>query len=216
MVQVSRSSIVSAVSVLLVAAPPLCAQVTGSIGPLVGYYRPFGHFEPASVYSTSLPRQPRDLRASAVGLSGQLSFGRRLGVEAQLTAANSTLPAMNSPAGTVGPTAARVTVATLQAQYDISPVPEKLRLWVGAGPGLVQYGGDAYRCCGSPRSVGAALGAGMSLPLSAMLQVTAGATALRYSVDIGMPPALRANPGSLERGTQTDAILHLGMRWGHR
>ena len=198
-----------------VTATPVYAQISGNIGPLAGYYRPYGHFEPASVYSTSLPRQPRDLRGAAVGLIGQLSFGRRLGVEAQVAVANSTLPAVITPGGASGPTAARVSVATLQAQYDISPAPEKVRLWVSAGPGLVQYGGDAYRCCGSPRSVGVALGAGVSLPVASMLQVTAGATALRYSVDVAMPRALQGNPGSLERGTQTDAIIHVGLRWGH-
>lgn len=211
----SRLSIAFVAPLILAIATPVDAQITGSIGPLVGYYRPFGHFEPASVYSTSLPREPGDLRGRALGVIGQLSFGGRLGVEAQMTMANSTLPAVITPAGAQGPTAARVTVATLQAQYDISPAPEKVRLRISAGPGLVQYGGDAYRCCGSPRSVGVALGAGVSLPVASMLQVTAGATVLRYSVDVAMPPALQGNPGSLERGMQTDAVLHLGLRWGH-
>lgn len=37
------------------------AQVTYAIQPLVGYYQPLGHFDPAAFYSTDLPRTPSDL-----------------------------------------------------------------------------------------------------------------------------------------------------------
>lgn len=195
-------------------AAPAMGQVTGSIGPLVGYYRPFGHFDPASVYSTSLPQEPSDLSGVAWGAEGQLSFGGRLGLEGQLASASSTIPEVITPGGPSGPTNARVTIATLQARYDASPSREKAGVWLSAGPALIEHGGDAYRRYGSPRSVGVAAGIGIAVPITSTLRVVAGVTALRYSFDVPMPAELRYNPGSMEHGTQTDAIFHLGLRWG--
>jgi hypothetical protein len=31
--------------------------------------------------------------------------------------------------------------------------------------------------------------------------------------DLPMPPELRLNPGSLERGRQVDLLVHLGVIW---
>lgn len=204
----------AALVLVIGAAAPANAQIRGDIGPLVGYYQPFGHFEPATVYSTSLPREPNDLRGVAWGAVGHLTFGRRLGMEGQLASASSTIPGIITPAGPRGPTTARVMIATLLGQYDVSPVPERMRLWLSAGPGLVQHGGSAYKSYGSPVSLGVAFGAGIALPIASELQVTAGATAVRYTLDVKMPPELQGNSGSLEHGTRTDAVIHLGLRWG--
>ena len=198
----------------LLFATPLRAQTTVDVGPLFGYYRPLGRFDPASVYSTSLPTNPSDLRAFTWGGAAHLSFGRRLGAEGQLSVANSTIAGGNTPAGPRGPTEAQVVVVTLQGQYDVSPTPEKYRVWLSAGPGLVRHGGDAYAPHGSPVSVGSALGVGITLPITLRLRIAADATTLLYPFDVKMPPELQGNPGSLQHGVQTDALIRLGVRWG--
>lgn len=216
MLPLHRSWIPAAIACAVAAvASRADAQVTADVGPMVGYYQPYGHFDPASVYSTSLPQRPSDLRGVAWGLTGHVSFGRRLGLEGQFATASSTLPAVITPGGSSGSTSARVTVTTVLGQYDISPAPERVRLWLSAGPGFVQHGGSAYRFYGAPRSLGVAMGGGVALPIASALQVTAGATAVRYSLDVRMPAALRANPGSLQHGMQSDVVMHIGLRWGH-
>jgi hypothetical protein len=199
-----------------VIASPLGAQVAFNGGLLAGYYRPFGNFDAASVYSTSLPRVPSELSGFAWGGVAQVAFGGRMGAEAQLSVANSATPGVITPAGPRGPTSAQLVVATLQGQYDISPQPESFRLWVSAGPGLIRHGGDAYAPYGSPVSAAGAFGASLRLPIASRLQVTAGTTTLLYLFDLKMPPELRGNPGSLQRGRQTDVLWQLGMRWGVR
>jgi hypothetical protein len=209
-------SFITALALLAGFAAPALGQISADVGPLVGYYRPLGHFDPTSVYATSLPSNPSQLRGVAWGAEGQLSFGARLGLEGRFAVANSTLPAVNTPAGIGGGKNARVSVATLQARYDVSPAPERVGVWLSAGPAFIQHGGDAYRTYGSPRSVGGAAGVGIALPVTSTLHIIAGATAVRYSFDVPMPADMRLNPGSLQHGMQTDAVIHLGVRWGRR
>ena len=196
-------------------AAPVCAQTTVAMGLVFGYYLPLGHFDPASVYSTSLPIRPSELRAFTWGGTAQISFGGRLGVEGRLSVANSTVPGGITPAGPLGPTGAQEVVATVQGQYDVSPSPENYRVWLSAGPGLIRHGGDAYARYGSPLSLGGAFGVGITLPIMSRLQIAADATTLLYPFDVKMPRDLQGNPGSLQHGAQTDALIHLGARWGH-
>jgi hypothetical protein len=198
---------------------PSRAQTTIEIGPLVGYYRPFGHFDPASVYAASLPTTPSDLRASTWGGTARVSFNRRVGVEGQLSVANSTVPGVNTPAGPREPTRAQLLMVMVQGQYDVSPIPEQFRVLLGAGPALIRHGGDAYAHFGSPVSPGGAIGVGVTLPMVLGLQLTAGASALFYPFDVKMPPNVdtpngQASEGSFQHGFQTDALFHLGLRWG--
>ncbi|HEY9227913.1 MAG TPA: hypothetical protein VIP11_14750, partial [Gemmatimonadaceae bacterium] len=55
----------ASVTALLGLAAPVAAQLRGSVEAFAGYYRPFGKFEPASVYLTSLPETPSDLSSVA-------------------------------------------------------------------------------------------------------------------------------------------------------
>jgi hypothetical protein len=203
-----------ALAVPLAVSLPLPAQTTASAGLIVGYYRPFGHFDPASEYSTDLPGRPSDLRGPTWGGVGHLSIGRRFGVEAQVSVAQSAVPMVDTPDGPRGPTNASVDIVSLEAQYDVSPAPERHRLWLSAGPVLVRHAGDAYAPYGNPRSIGAAGGVGLTVPLRSRLQFAADLTTLWYTFNVPMPPALRLNPGPLEHGAQRDALLHVGLRWG--
>jgi hypothetical protein len=186
------------------------------IGPVVGYYRPFGNFEMPSVYSTSLPNAPGELRAVTRGGMIHASFGRRFGVEGQLAIAHSTIGVEGTSAGPGERTDALEVVATLLGQFDVSPTPERYRVWLSAGPGFIQHGGSAYAKFGSPKSFGSALGVGIAVPIRYRLQIAAGATALRYHIDVTTPQTMGGDPATLQRGRQTDALFHLGVRWGAR
>ena len=188
-------------------------QVTTSVEGFVGYYRPFGHFDPASVSVTGLPAKPSDLQGPAWGATVHLGVGQRVGFAAQLVTAHARIGEVVTPEGPRGPTNASVVLGSLVAQYDLSPNPRAYHVRVNAGPAFVHHGGDAYQPFGSPTSFGPALGTAVLVPLRAHLQLTAEATGLFYGFDLPMPPALRANSGHLEHGTQRDVLVHLGIAW---
>ena len=214
--RLSRSSRWFVVSGLVVApiagsAATLHAQVNFDIGPLVAYYRPLGHFDPVPVLSSALPNTPSDLSAVAWGGEARVSFGRRWGAGAQLAFTQSKVPQVITPAGRRGPTGGQVLTASVQAEYDVSPRPTKYQLWLSAGPGLVRHGGDAYERYGSPTDVAGVLGMDFTFPIASHLRFAVGATTLLYSIDV---KERSESPVSLERGFQTDALVHVGVRWG--
>lgn len=212
MTQLRISLLATLAGVALIAAP-LQAQTSFEVGPLFGYYLPTGSFESASVYSTALPRKPSDLAGFAWGGEARAWFGGRLGVAAQSFIASSDVGGGVTPAGVLGATSARVLTFTVQGLLDLSPASERYRLWLGAGPGLVRHEGDAYAPYGSPTDLAGTVGAGVNLPIFSDLSVTAGASALFYMLDVPMPLMLQENPGSLERGFQTDLLFRLGLSW---
>jgi hypothetical protein len=199
---------------LLAAAAPARAQTSVELGPVFGYYRPLGRFEPASVYSTSLPGDPSELAGVSWGGAAQVRFGGRLGAEVQVSVANSIIPGGNTPAGPGKGVRAAVAAALAQGQYDVSPMPARFHVWLGAGPALVRHGGSAYAPYGSPVSAAGAASVGVSARVASRAEVALGVTTLLYPFDLAMPAALQRNPGSLEHGFQTDAMVHLGVRWG--
>ena len=205
-----RSATVAATIAL---APAVHAQLTPSVEAFVGYYRPLGHFDPASVYSTALPVEPSDLQSRTWGGTVRLAVGRRFGFAGQLAVAKSRIASVSTPQGPSPATNASVVIGLLLGQYDVSPRPHDYRIWVNAGPALVQHGGDAYRRYGSATSFGPALGMTIDVPLAAHLKLSADATGLFYTFDLPMPPEFSANPGPLEHGNQRDALLHLGIAW---
>jgi hypothetical protein len=204
-----------AVAILIGIAAPARAQVTAAVGLVGGYYRPFGHFDPASVYDTSLPNEPSDLSGFSGGGVVHLSVGRRFGLEAQLSDARSTIPEVETPGGSRGPTQASVEIGMLVGEYDLSPTPQRYRLWLNAGPAVVRHGGDAYAPFGSPTSAGGAAGLGLTVPIARQIQFAANLTTIWYVFNLAMPAAGRENPGPLEHGAQRDALLQVGLRWGH-
>jgi hypothetical protein len=204
-----------ALSALLIGPGRLGAQVTFDVGPLVGYYRPLGHFDPATVFETDLPDTPSGLSGLAWGGAARLAFAHRLGIEAELSVTNSSVREVATPGGPRGPTGAQVVIATALGQLDLSRDPAGYHAWLGVGPAFVRHGGDAYAPHGSPTSVGGALGGGISYPLRGHLRIEANATAVFYSFDVPMPAQILA-PGSLEHGFQKDALVQLGLRWATR
>lgn len=193
-------------------ATSLAAQTSVSFGPVVGYYRPYGHFEPASVYTTDLPTRPQDLSGAAFGGEVDAWFGRRVGASIEADVASSEVPATVTPEGTRGPTSARVETAVVQALMSL-PTSLGDHLWVSAGLGVIRHGGTAYSRYGSPSEGAGVIGAGAKADLNNHISLIAGVTTLWYMFNLPMPTEFRLNPGSLERGRQMDAIFRLGARW---
>lgn len=77
----------------------------------------------------------------------------------------------------------------------------------------MRHGGNAYAAHGSPSDIAGAFSAGSSIPVVGPVRATASVSGLMYDFEIEMPGTLRGNPGSLQRGFQTDMLLHLGATW---
>ena len=196
--------------VLVATCPTLViAQVRLEFGPLAALYAPQGSFQPASYYTTWLPNSPSDLTGLAWGGEARLWFARRLGVQLQAAEAFSSVGGGITPRGPVAAMPARVFTLTTQALYNVYSAPERARVWLSAGAGLVRHGGAAYARYGTPIQVTGVLGLGYATPIRRRLNATLGITTMLYSFD------LRDSTGtSLERGFQTDALLHVGLTWG--
>src|SRR4051812_17999933 len=108
------------------------AQGPVALAPFVGYYRPLGHFAPASVLSTALPRTPSDLSGLAWGASIRSELRPRFAVEVFATTSESTLPGCLCPGGPTPSIRNRVTIASAMLQYDIAPSAARTLLWLSA------------------------------------------------------------------------------------
>jgi hypothetical protein len=205
-------SVLTLVALLVVIASPVAAQ-TIEAGPLFGYFRPTGRFEPATVSSTVLPGQPNELSGAAWGAEARMWFGARAGVQLQATAASSTIRDVATLSGITGPTTARVSTITAQMLYNFSPSPRRYRLWLSGGGGVVRHEGSAYSDFGSPIDLAGVLGAGATLPITRGLRVTAGASTTLYPFELSMPPQLALDDGPLQKGFQRDVLFHFGLSW---
>jgi len=189
------------------------AQVSVEIGPVVGFYRPLGGFDDASVYSTALPRTPEDLMGYAWGGGVRAWFGKRVGAEFDAMVAQSEVPEVFTPSGPRGPTPAQVTTFTAQGLLTVTGDPTGHQLWVSGGLGVVRHGGAAYDSYGTPRDLSPVAGIGTRVGLTRQLHATLAVNVLVYTFDVPMPPELQLNPGSLQHGQQVDVWTHLGVTW---
>ncbi len=183
-------------------ASPAAAQVL-SVGPSVGYYRPFGRFDPAPIVSTDLPREPRSLAGRTWGAEARLTLRGRLGIEGSFSTVASTVPGCTCPNGYLNPTNERVNMFIITGQYSVTPPHGPIGLVVSAGPAAIQHGGTGYGRYGSPRSWGGAGGVEATGRLSSHLEAVARVTAVAYSFHLGFPP---------QSGNQVDGLLTLGAR----
>lgn len=189
------------------------AQVRAEFGPVLGYYRPYGSFEAASVYFTSLPFAPSDLKGLARGAEGRVWLGQRVGIELRGFVASSTLPSVSTPSGPSRPTPANVYALTAQTLLTIVGTASRHLIWVSAGAGVSRHGGEAYARHTGVTDIGPAAGFGTRFRLTRQIHATAGVTAFTYMFDMPMPADERLNPGSLQRGRQVDVLFHTGVSW---
>lgn len=199
-------------------AAPVHAQTSLEVGPLVGYYQPTGQFQTGSTYFTDLPARPQDLSAVVWGGELRVWLGRRLGVQVQGGVASRRVPTtlvpviVGLPAQRVSATRARIVLASVLLLYDLSPAPNRYRLWLGAGPGLVQHGGTTYQPFGSPVSSAGVVDVGASVPLFSNVRAAGGLQTTLYDFHMTAPPSYGA-PGMVQSGFQTDVLFHLELTW---
>jgi hypothetical protein len=188
----------------LLAASSAHAQGSLAVAPIVGYYRPFGHFAPASVLSTALPRTPSDLSGLAWGASLRSVLRPRVAVEVFATTSESTLPGCLCPGGPTPSTRNRVTIASAMLQYEIAPSAARTPFWLSAGPAMIRHGGDGYGRYGAPTDWGGAVGLDAEHAIASQWRLVAGAKGVVYAFDLAFPP---------EHGTQLDALLSFRLEW---
>jgi hypothetical protein len=187
------------------------AQVTVEVGALFGAYAPVGSFAPADFGTTTLPRQPSDLRGLAWGGDARVWLTQNVGVQIQTVVASSRIPGVFVPAGFLTPaTYAHVLAVTAQALYR--PAPRIVPLVLSAGYGVVRYGGSAYAGMQNLSSMAAVLGVGLDLHLARRWAATFGVTALLYTQDV-QDPGVTDNGSSVERGFRTDFLPHVTLTW---
>ena len=213
-----------AVAVLAFGAFPLRAQASIELAPSVGYYRPTANFGKTQETATWLPAKPSDLSGIALGVDARLWFHNRVGVQLQLSVAYSTIhfddstPAQTGAQGSSSPfhsLGAQVQIVTAQVVSNLASPEQHYRVWVSGGPAVVHHGGDAYSfdpTFTSTADVGAALGFGADIPLGNRLRTTFGVESLLYSLHVDNSD----DKHSLERGFQTDLMLHAGVSWSVR
>ncbi len=208
-------------AVATVAAVPLSAQSSFEFGPLFGYYRPTGSFSTAtaSFSDASPPARASYLAAVAWGAQVRWWLGKRFGVELQAADAASrvhggpvtwAMPCAFPGCGPIPvapPIPRSVLVGSVQLLYDVSPAPERYRVWLAAGPGFVQHRGKQYQPFGSPIQSAGVVGLGGSLPLVGHLRATAGVTTEMYVFH------LRVAGHEIQTGFQTDVLFHVGLIW---
>jgi hypothetical protein len=200
------------VGIWLLLPASVFGQTRIDVEPFAGYYRPFGHFEPASGSAVDLPQTPQDLSGLALGAEVNAWLSRRFGVALEGSLARSTIPSVDTPEGPRGPTSAEVQTLFVQGLIA-APQSGNVHTWLSAGVGMIRHGGASYSNYGSPVDPAAEVGAHGAIEVGKRMSVTAGVTTLLYMFDLPMPPNLRLNPGSLERGRQTDLIFRIGAAW---
>ena len=207
--RVSRSTLAVVLASMALAAP-VVAQIRVEIGGTVGRYSPAGSFEPTSVYSTQLPRNPDQL--SGVALGGLLRvWVARIGVQVDATTTSVTEGGGSTPGGYKSPTAARVSTGSAQLLVRLTGDGGRTRAWLGAGAGSIHHGGAAYEPYGSPVNYGGVVSVGSAIRLIAGLSADLGLTSMIY--DLNVRGSAQTDPRISERGRQVDLLMHAGLSY---
>jgi len=187
------------------------AQLKVELGATIGEYAPLGNFQPAQVYSTSLPRSPSDLSGAAFGGELRVWFAPRVGVALTGSTASSTVGGAITPEGQSPYIPVRVSTGSAQLLYLVTGDNSRARVWVGTGLSLVQHGGKAYEPYGSPVSLGSALGIGSAIRIRGGLSAEVGVSSLIYELNVrGSNSTI---PPVSETGTQVDLQLRTGLSY---
>ena len=201
----SRVPLVTVLAGLLLAftAVRADAQLHGSFGPTLGVHLPLG--------TIGIPTFSYEQRAAAaIGLQGTAWWGENVGVGLTIATAASTLRRETTTFGeTVTTYPARITTATLNVLVGVPLNALSGRAYVGAGPALISYGGEAYGEGGYEADVGlgAALTGGSSIDISERFGLQGGLSLLVYRLELTPP-----EPGIvLPPSTQTDVQARVGI-----
>ena len=140
--------------------PPVAAQASIDVGPFLALYAPQGDFEPAAYYTTRLPGSPQDLRGAAWGMQVRTWLTQHFGVQGHFAMSSSTVGGVFSPAGPTPHRTARVLTTSVMAVARRDSAVRGMQIYVGAGPGVIHHGGEAYEPYRSPVQLASVLGPG--------------------------------------------------------
>ncbi len=207
--RVRCSALVVAICSVAVASPA-AAQVRVELGATIGRYSPLGSFQPASAYSTDLPNQPGELGGAAYGAQLRLWVAPRIGFELAGSTASSRVGGGSSPGGEVRSTSARISTGTAQMLFRLTNEASRARVWLGAGAGAIQHGGQTYEVFGKPVNIAGVLSAGSAIRISGGLSADVGVTSMIYSLNAH---AVQDGTALAERGGQVDMLLRTGLSY---
>jgi hypothetical protein len=214
---------VAAVAIVLGTAP-VRAQTTFELIPSVGYYLPTANFSKVQETAEWLPDSPRDQRGLAIDVDARWWFHNSVGLQLQAGVAYSTMHFQTQCDLVGGEVCNPMTVSlgmqvqTFSAQIisNAAPPGAHYRVWFGIGPAVVHRGAEAFSAYDSgfkeSYDVGAALGTGGEIPIGKRLRATIDLESFLYWVHVDDP----YDNHSMERGFQTDLMLHAGVAWSWR
>ena len=205
-----RALAVAISSVALASAA--AAQVKVELGATIGRYAPMGSFQPSPANSEDLPHSPGDLARTALGGQLRLWVAPRIGFELAATTSSGSVGGGIIPDGVSSNISARVSTGTAQLLFRVTHDQSRARIWIGAGGGAVQHGGDAYAAYGKPVNYGGVVGVGSAIRINGGLSIDLGVSAMIYDLDIrGF--TLPDRPEVTERGRQVDMLLRTGLSY---
>lgn len=207
--RVSCNALVAALCSVALASPA-AAQLKVELGATVGLYSPAGSFAPVSVHSTDLPNGPGDLSGATFGAQLRLWVIPRLGLELAGSTASSTVGSTNSPNGLSRTTSARVSTGTAQLLFRLTNDASRARIWLGAGAGEVQHGGQTYEVFGTPVNFAGVFSAGSAIRIIGGLSADVGVTSMIYNFNAH---ATQAGESLSERGRQVDMVFRTGLSY---
>jgi hypothetical protein len=202
---------VFAVSVCsLILSTGAAAQLRVEVGATVGYYSPMGSFRPATAHSTNLPSAPSDLSGAEYAAQLRLWISR-VGVEIAGATSASVVGGGITPEGETPTTKARLSTGTAQLLYRVTSSESRMRVWVGAGGGVIRHGGHTYEPFGSPVNGGGVVSIGSAFRIRRGLSAEAGVTTIIYDLNIH---GVESGVDLSERGREVDASFRTGLSYG--
>jgi hypothetical protein len=194
--------------VCLIGAGTADAQTRFEAGPVVALYAPRGSFDPVLYYSTALPNSPGDLSGLALGAVGRVWVGGRVGFQLEGSVAFSHVGGGATPVGMASTNSARVFTGSAQVLLRLTPAAGPVRLWLGAGAGVVSYGGDAFASYQGGTEPAGVVGVGSTVPIGPSVDLNLGVSTLLYSLSV------RDSVGTeMLSGSQVDLQLRTGVTW---
>jgi hypothetical protein len=191
-----------------VAVGAAVAQHRFEFGPIVGYYRPMGSFEPTTVTRVPFPAVPADKSGLALGVRWRAWHDAGHGVEVELLEARSVTDSAFTPIGWLGPHSIRVQTVAARAVFAVASA-EPWRLWLSGGGGMVRHAGRAYSGLKGTIDLAATAGFGTRLRLYGGFYPSAALSLFLYQLDVR-----GSTRTSVQRGVQVDPVLELGVMWG--
>jgi hypothetical protein len=183
------------------------AQIRLDVGPFLAYYAPLGTFQPVDGGS-NLPSHPSDLSAVALGGHVIVWPAQRFGVQLQTASASTeALGGGITPDGYFPGQSADVVTASAEVLFNLFNPRRKDRLWVGAGPGLVEHGGALYAGVSAPTQLATAAEVGAAISVGRNLDLDLGLTTYFYKM------LASAYGNTLEHGPQVDPLFRVGLSW---